>query len=285
MTHENYYICTFCRKVVKTKQSLTKHLRHSHQDQKHIWDTAAYAAGLKSCTKPASKPKIVSPQKKLDTNYLLMEDYLRITGSDYTRCGTIKLEECYDADNCIESVGDSMELIDVDGDYQVVQYEHNGSSITSNEFTDPGNADNEAESNFTMPYMGETQPSLHHMIDDYFLVDDPLNCNAVLNSPFSSDQHDDDFKMSADDDKTMINNDLLNKFHDRLEEMEEKTESTSLTEIWNYMLVDEDHLTDDVCTGTAANAETVDENSTNFDFCTVDDANGNGNYPSYTTVK
>lgn len=265
-----------------------KHLSMAHQDKKQIWDSATFAAGLKQCTKPiqanqtnnytelTTKPKV----QHNNNNDAPLDNYLIV--SDYLQGEEIKLENCYDADNCIESVDDSMDLIDVDGDYQVVQYDHNGSSVTSNEFADHGT---EPESNFTLPYMTSAQPSLDHMIDDYFLVDDPLNCSAVLSSPFSSDHHDDDFKLTADDDKAMINNDLLNKFHDRLEEMEEKTESTSLTEIWNYMLVDDDHLTDDVCTGNATNADTVDDSSTNFDFCTVDDTNGNGSYPNFTTVK
>lgn len=89
------------------------------------------------------------------------------------------------------------------------------------------------------------QANLNSIIDDCFFVDDALNCNVVLNSPFSSDNDVDGFTMTDTNDDCAMNKELLNKFHDRLEEMEEKIDSTDLKAIWNHML-DEDNLNDDI---------------------------------------
>lgn len=266
--------------MVKRKQSIIKHLSIIHQDKKPIWDNPTYVAELKQCTKPTQNPDDfinISPKQKVKSNAKNLAFDNNFTMITYNSNDGIKLENCYGVD----PLDDSSELINVEDDYQISQNEHNG----SDDYGEQNNRDTEADSTFSMAYMNSTQPSLEHMIDDYFLVDDPLNCNAVLNSPFNSDRDGDDFKISSDGDKNMINNDLLNKFHDRLEEMEEKTENTSLTEIWNYMLVDDDHLTDDVCAGNEPNTDPIDDNSANFDFCSVEESNGNGSYHTFTTVK
>lgn len=259
MTHETFiYACAYCRKVVKRKQSIMKHLGIVHPEKKHIWDNAMFVAGLKQCTKPtAAHPdpyaSVLAKHNSRSNinNNISLANYVTVP---YIQNQQIKLENCYDD----EPTDDTVELIDVDGDYQITQYNLNGSSVAAAEYNEHNNRDNETEPSFTMD-MAPTQPSLDHMIDDYFLVDDPLNCNAVL-SPFDRDG--DEFKMNADEDKAMINTDLLNKFHVRLEEMEEKTENP---EMWNYML-DDDHLTDDVSANCTA-IDTLDENSANFDFC------------------
>lgn len=86
-----------------------------------------------------------------------------------------------------------------------------------------------------------TQASLNNIIDDCFFGDDALNCNVVLvHSPFS-DNDVDGFAMNNE------NGDFLNKFHDRLEEMEEKVDHTDFKTIWDHVL-DDDNLNDDMCT-------------------------------------
>lgn len=93
-----------------------------------------------------------------------------------------------------------------------------------------------------------TQASLNNIIDDCFFGDDALNCNVVLvHSPFSSDNDVDAFTMNNDNGDCVMNKELLNKFHDRLEEMEEKVDSTDFKTIWDHVL-DEDNLNDDMCT-------------------------------------
>lgn len=93
-----------------------------------------------------------------------------------------------------------------------------------------------------------TQASLNNIIDDCFFGDDALNCNVVLvHSPFSSDNDVDGFTMNNENGDCVMNKELLNKFHDRLEEMEEKVDSTDFKTIWDHVL-DEDNLNDDMCT-------------------------------------
>lgn len=93
-----------------------------------------------------------------------------------------------------------------------------------------------------------TQASLNTIIDDCFFGDDALNCNVVLvHSPFSSDNDVDGFTMNNENGDCVMNKELLNKFHDRLEEMEEKVDSTDFKTIWDHVL-DEDNLNDDICT-------------------------------------
>lgn len=92
-----------------------------------------------------------------------------------------------------------------------------------------------------------TQSNLNTIIDDCFFGEDALNCNVVLvHSPFSSDNDVDGFTMSNENGDCVMNKELLNKFHDRLEEMEEKVDSNDFKTIWDHVL-DEDNLNDDIC--------------------------------------
>lgn len=92
------------------------------------------------------------------------------------------------------------------------------------------------------------QATLNNIIDDCFFGDDALNCNVVLvHSPFSNDNDVDNFTMNNANGDCVMNKELLNKFHDRLEEMEEKVDNTDFKTIWNHVL-DEDNLNDDICT-------------------------------------
>lgn len=98
-----------------------------------------------------------------------------------------------------------------------------------------------------------TQASLNTIIDDCFFGEDALNCNVVLvHSPFSSDNDVDGFTMNNENGDCVMNKELLNKFHDRLEEMEEKADSNEFKAMWNHVL-DEDNLNDDIC------SEDIDE--------------------------
>lgn len=85
--------------------------------------------------------------------------------------------------------------------------------------------------------------NVNNIIDNCFFVDDTLNCNVVLHSPFSSDNEVDGFIMSNSNENTTMNKELLNKFHDRLEEMEEKNEDSEFKVFWNEVL-DDDNLND-----------------------------------------
>lgn len=95
-----------------------------------------------------------------------------------------------------------------------------------------------------------TQATLNNIIDDCFFGDDALNCNVVLvHSPFSSDNDVDGFTMNNENGDCVMNKELLNKFHDRLEEMEEKVDSSDFKTIWDHVLEDDnmnDDLTDDI---------------------------------------
>lgn len=135
--------------------------------------------------------------------------------------------------------------------------------------------DDEANANYKMSCVNmTTQASLENIIENYFFTDENLNCNAVLHSPFSSDNDADGFIMTNGDEKCTTNNELLNKFHDRLEEMEEKIDNTSFKAIWNHMLVEDDDLHDGMIDPAIETvADVVDDNSANNDF------------PSVTTVK
>lgn len=94
-----------------------------------------------------------------------------------------------------------------------------------------------------------TQASLNNIIDDCFFGDDALNCNVVLvHSPFSSDNDVDGFTMTNENGGCVMNKELLNKFHDRLEEMEEKVDSNDFKTIWDHVLDEASDLNDDICT-------------------------------------
>lgn len=87
--------------------------------------------------------------------------------------------------------------------------------------------------------------NVNNIIDNCFFADDTLNCNVVLHSPFSSDTDVDGFILSNSNEGTTMNKELLNKFHDRLEEMEEKIENNEFKVFWNEMLDDENDVNDD----------------------------------------
>lgn len=84
---------------------------------------------------------------------------------------------------------------------------------------------------------------VQNIIDGCFFVDDTLNVG--LNSPFSSDNDVDGFIMSNASENTTMNKELLNKFHDRLEEMEEKIDNADFKLFWNEMS-DDDNINDDI---------------------------------------
>lgn len=84
--------------------------------------------------------------------------------------------------------------------------------------------------------------NVNNIIDNCFFVDDTLNCNVVLHSPFSSDNDVDGFIMSNSiEGENTMNKELLNKFHDRLEEMEQKIDNSDFKILWNQMLDDDDN--------------------------------------------
>lgn len=92
------------------------------------------------------------------------------------------------------------------------------------------------------------QATLNNIIEDCFFGDDALNCNVVLvHSPFSSDNDVDGFAMNNENGECVMNKELLNKFQESLEDMEEKVDSTDFKNIWEHVL-DEDNLNDDLCT-------------------------------------
>lgn len=94
-----------------------------------------------------------------------------------------------------------------------------------------------------------TQANLNNIIDDCFFGDDALNCNVVLvHSPFSSDNDVDGFTMTNENGGCVMNKELLNEFHDRLEEMEEKVDSNDFKTIWDHVLDEASDLNDDICT-------------------------------------
>lgn len=114
----------------------------------------------------------------------------------------------------------------------------------------------------------KAQSSLNNIIDDCFFVDDALNCNVALNSPFSSDTDVDGFTMTNGTNDCVMNKELLNKFHDRLEEMDEKIDNADFKTIWNHML-DEDNLNDDIDDNEEAATDSVDECNETTDFNNV----------------
>lgn len=69
-----------------------------------------------------------------------------------------------------------------------------------------------------------------NIIDNCFFADDTLN---VLHSPFSSDNDVDGFIIGNSNGGNASNKELLNKFHDRLEEMEEKIDNSEYKLYWN----------------------------------------------------
>lgn len=89
---------------------------------------------------------------------------------------------------------------------------------------------------------GADDVNVNNIIDNCFFVDDTLNCNVVLHSPFSSDNDVDGFIMSNSiEGENTMNKELLNKFHDRLEEMEQKIDNSDFKILWNQMLDDDDN--------------------------------------------
>lgn len=89
---------------------------------------------------------------------------------------------------------------------------------------------------------GADDVNVNNIIDNCFFVDDTLNCNVVLHSPFSSDNDVDGFIMSHSiEGESTMNKELLNKFHDRLEEMEQKIDNSDFKILWNQMLDDDDN--------------------------------------------
>lgn len=119
-------------------------------------------------------------------------------------------------------------------------------------------ADKDGESQKHLNTANSDDVNVNNIIDNCFFVDDTLNCNVVLHSPFSSDNDVDGFIMSNSNEDSTMNKELLNKFHDRLEEMEEKIDSSEFKVFWNEML-DDDNLND------------VDENEDNVNENGIDD--------------
>lgn len=127
---------------------------------------------------------------------------------------------------------------------------------------------------------GADDVNVNSIIDNCFFVDDTLNCNVVLHSPFSSDNDVDGFIMSNSiEGENTMNKELLNKFHDRLEEMEQKIDNSDFKILWNQMLDDDDNEN-----GIDQMADDDDElhgrnetNSNGMDVGAIDDSNDTNN--------
>lgn len=83
-----------------------------------------------------------------------------------------------------------------------------------------------------------------------------MNCNGMLNSPFSSDNDVDGFIIANSNEGSTSNKELLNKFHDRLEEIE-KIENSEYKLYWNGE--SEDDNEDDPINGVDDDDDAVDQ--------------------------
>lgn len=95
-----------------------------------------------------------------------------------------------------------------------------------------------------------------NIIDNCFFAEDTMNCNGMLNSPFSSDNDVDGFIIANSNEGSTSNKELLNKFHDRLEEIE-KIENSEYKLYWNGESDDDNE--DDAINGVDDEDDTVDQ--------------------------
>lgn len=132
---------------------------------------------------------------------------------------------------------------------------------------------------------GAEDVNVNNIIDDCFFVDDTLNCNIVLHSPFSSDNDVDGFIMSNSIEGE--NKELLNKFHDRLEEMEQKIDNSDFKVLWNQML-DDDNLNDDDENENGIDQMADDDDELHGRCDALDDSNddkNNGDFNNIGSIK
>lgn len=148
----------------------------------------------------------------------------------------------------IQSIGQSSE------DDDTILIEHRGCSGAQMYVT-----------NQKAPNANGTQANLTTIIDDCFFGEDALNCNVGLHSPFSSDNDVDGFTMTNGNNDCVMDKELLNKFHDRLEEIDEKIDNTDFKAIWNHML-DEENLNDDIDDNDETVTDSVDETTETNDY-------------------
>lgn len=268
--HENItYTCPYCEKVVKRKPSILKHLRVVHKEQEHIWNDVNFIAQLKNYTtvhtfaqSESSKESSSTDErnniqaKKTPSDISSLDNGNNCVSSHVYFCLFLLLFHCHFYIIVIlQNTGENGEI------YKNVFLSDDTASRTILSTLHPIQAISHAsedemsllEAGNTVDLVDDnrkqsTQTSLNNIIDDCFFGDDALNCNVVLvHSPFSSDNDVDGFTMNNE------NGELLNKFHDRLEEMEEKDHSSDFKTIWDHVL-DEDNMNDDMCT------DDIDEN-------------------------
>lgn len=392
--HENVsYTCPFCKKVVKRKPSIIKHLRILHKDQEHIWSNGEFIAELKQnveysenfeqsessntvesgsdekhhneksvsknnhidailncktfgyATQPTKNNKQkVKKSKTIKSGTIIVNYMNNINLNDgnnvYMKSlvtnkpnekhfNTIKINEAIDIsmnvphtdeflhdklinNNNYGSLSENIHTLNVIDDrgsneiYKNVffssntkncsatttpncQFTSNTPPMTPNSIiglhqlkvvdkngiemqTEYDNGDQQKPAT-TINLVN--QANLNSIIDDCFFVEDALNCNVGLHSPFSSDNDVDGFAMNDTNDDCGMNKELLNKFHDRLEEMDEKIDSTDLKAIWNHML-DEDNLNDDIA---------ADDNDENITDSVEENLAENSEFTNITAVK
>ncbi|XP_031635665.1 uncharacterized protein LOC116348727 [Contarinia nasturtii] len=246
--HENItYTCPFCNKMVKRKPSMIKHLRIVHKEEEHIWSDGNFVAQLKKYTKAPTDGFVQSESS--NTNESSTDERHNIQSKNLT-------SDINSMDN--DANGEIYKNVFLSGDAKMPQMncarpaaaisntsEDEMSLLEASSTVDLNLVDgNRKQSVVNMT----TQSSLNNIIDDCFFGDDALNCNVVLvHSPFSSDNDVDGFTMNNDNGECVMNKELLSKFQESLEDMEEKVDSTDFKTIWEHVL-DEDNLNDDICT-------------------------------------
>lgn len=265
--HENAtFACLYCDKVAKRKSGLIKHLRASHKDIEHLWknsnelnnDVEPIHSTSGNCNKIID-PKFdrsdnVVKQKKLNAATLnrvkkmsvncLKKNALKSSG--HVSNGKMKNDTEKKLMNLMNNNND---------DVKIIVEQTPPLSPTSSQFPLPQTTKTNFESTSTSTINSNQKQlaggsanddvTVNNIIDNCFFVDDTLNCNVVLHSPFSSDTDVDGFILSNSNEEHTMNKELLNKFHDRLEEMEEKIDNNDFKVFWNEMLDDDNDEQDD----------------------------------------
>lgn len=252
--------------MVKRKSGLIKHLRALHRDLEHLWrdnqHTKSDVVDAMESTNPVADgrraPKDRTKGRKPNASAK------KKTESDGVKRNSSKNAKKRGDGSCTD--GDS-------------HYMNGARSVTGAAQTPPlsPHARNDRTARAAseqLPHTTSANPrtmagtsdevNVNNIIDNCFFVDDTLNCNVVLHSPFSSDTDVDGFIMSNSNEGNTMNKELLNKFHDRLEEMEEKIDNNDFKVFWNEMLDDENDVNDEHAHDELEDAST-DANTIEFD--------------------
>lgn len=235
------FTCSYCSKVVKRKSGLMKHLRALHRDVEHLWHESGHGRSEAADFGDAAPGESTKAHLNGDA----------VNGEAKAKKGCAASKKKIKLGSLKKSFLKSAAKLSGDGYVNNNNNGRNGAKAAAEAANTPPTSPKKAasrgdEASAAKAAAGTSdEVNVNNIIDNCFFADDTLNCNVVLHSPFSSDTDVDGFILSNSNEGTTMNKELLNKFHDRLEEMEEKIENNEFKVFWNEMLDDENDVNDD----------------------------------------